>query len=48
MSRADGCPCGRAAEPGEIAAVVAFLLSAENSYVSGARIVADGALTVGF
>ena len=40
--------CGRAAEPDEIAAVVAFLLSAENSYVSGARIVADGALTVGF
>jgi NAD(P)-dependent dehydrogenase (short-subunit alcohol dehydrogenase family) len=31
-----------------MAAVAAFLLSAENSYVSGARIVADGALTVGF
>jgi 3-oxoacyl-[acyl-carrier protein] reductase len=41
-------PVRRAAEPGEIAPVVAFLLSAENSYVSGARIVADGALTVGF
>jgi NAD(P)-dependent dehydrogenase (short-subunit alcohol dehydrogenase family) len=39
---------GRAAEPAEIAPLVAFLLSPENTYVSGARIVADGALTVGF
>jgi NAD(P)-dependent dehydrogenase (short-subunit alcohol dehydrogenase family) len=41
-------PLGREADPGEIAHVVAFLLSAENTYVSGARIVVDGALTVGF
>jgi 3-oxoacyl-[acyl-carrier protein] reductase len=41
-------PVRRAAEPGEIASVIAFLLSADNTYVSGARIVADGALTVGF
>jgi NAD(P)-dependent dehydrogenase (short-subunit alcohol dehydrogenase family) len=41
-------PLGRAAEPGEIAPVVSFLLSPENTYVSGARIVVDGALTVGF
>jgi NAD(P)-dependent dehydrogenase (short-subunit alcohol dehydrogenase family) len=41
-------PVRRPAEPGEIASVVSFLLSVENSYVSGARIVADGALTVGF
>jgi NAD(P)-dependent dehydrogenase (short-subunit alcohol dehydrogenase family) len=41
-------PVRRPAEPDEIAPVVAFLLSPENSYVSGARIVADGALTVGF
>ena len=41
-------PLGREADPGEIAPVVAFLLSAENTYVSGARIVVDGALTVGF
>ena len=33
---------------GRQAAVVAFLLSPENSDVSGARIVADGALTGGF
>jgi NAD(P)-dependent dehydrogenase (short-subunit alcohol dehydrogenase family) len=41
-------PVRRPAEPGDIASVVAFLVSAENTYVSGARIVADGALTVGF
>jgi NAD(P)-dependent dehydrogenase (short-subunit alcohol dehydrogenase family) len=41
-------PVRRAAEPAEIASVVAYLVSADNSYVSGARIVADGALTVGF
>jgi NAD(P)-dependent dehydrogenase (short-subunit alcohol dehydrogenase family) len=41
-------PLGRPAEPAEIAPLVAFLLSPENTYVSGARIVADGALTVGF
>jgi NAD(P)-dependent dehydrogenase (short-subunit alcohol dehydrogenase family) len=41
-------PLGREADPGEIAPVVAFLLSGDNTYVSGARIVVDGALTVGF
>lgn len=41
-------PVRRAAEPGELAPVVAFLLSDQNSYVSGARIVVDGGLTVGF
>lgn len=41
-------PVRRPAEPGEMAGVVAFLISPDNSYVSGARIVADGALTVGF
>jgi NAD(P)-dependent dehydrogenase (short-subunit alcohol dehydrogenase family) len=41
-------PLGRPAEPSEIAPVVSFLLSSENTYVSGARIVVDGALTVGF
>jgi NAD(P)-dependent dehydrogenase (short-subunit alcohol dehydrogenase family) len=46
--RSGRLPLGREADPGEIAPVVAFLLSAENTYVSGARIVVDGALTVGF
>jgi NAD(P)-dependent dehydrogenase (short-subunit alcohol dehydrogenase family) len=41
-------PVRRPAEPSEMASVVAFLVSADNTYVSGARIVADGALTVGF
>ena len=41
-------PVRRPAEPQEMASVIAFLLSADNTYVSGARIVADGALTVGF
>jgi NAD(P)-dependent dehydrogenase (short-subunit alcohol dehydrogenase family) len=41
-------PVRRAAEPREMASVVAFLISPDNTYVSGARIVADGALTVGF
>jgi 3-oxoacyl-[acyl-carrier protein] reductase len=41
-------PVGRPAEPGEIAPVVSFLLSPENTYVSGSRVVVDGALTVGF
>jgi len=39
-------PMGRIAEPDEVAAVVAFLLSEEASYVSGAEIVVDGATTV--
>jgi NAD(P)-dependent dehydrogenase (short-subunit alcohol dehydrogenase family) len=38
-------PLGRVAQPGEIADVVAFLLSDRASYVSGASIVVDGAST---
>jgi NAD(P)-dependent dehydrogenase (short-subunit alcohol dehydrogenase family) len=41
-------PVGRPAEPSEIAPVVSFLLSPDNTYVSGSRVVVDGALTVGF
>lgn len=41
-------PVRRPAEPSEMASVVSYLVSADNTYVSGARIVADGALTVGF
>jgi NAD(P)-dependent dehydrogenase (short-subunit alcohol dehydrogenase family) len=41
-------PVRRPAEPAEMASVIAYLVSPDNTYVSGARIVADGALTVGF
>ncbi len=41
--RAARHPRGRIAEPSEIAAVVAFLLSADASFVSGQEIVVDGA-----
>ncbi len=38
-------PAGRIGRPDEIAAAVAFLLSDDASYVSGAMLVVDGALT---
>jgi NAD(P)-dependent dehydrogenase (short-subunit alcohol dehydrogenase family) len=41
-------PVRRAAEPSEIAAVVSFLVSNDNTYTNGARIVVDGGLTVTF
>ena len=52
MSRAEAVeregelsPLGRIATPGEVANAVAFLLSDEASYVSGAALVVDGAST---
>jgi NAD(P)-dependent dehydrogenase (short-subunit alcohol dehydrogenase family) len=41
-------PLGRAAEPPEIAAAISHLVSADNTYISGARIMIDGGLTSGF
>ena len=41
-------PVRRAAEPSEIAGVVSFLVSEDNTYTNGARIVVDGGLTVTF
>jgi NAD(P)-dependent dehydrogenase (short-subunit alcohol dehydrogenase family) len=38
-------PMGRVAQPDEVASVIAFLLSDEASYVSGAGITVDGATT---
>ncbi|MCP3397203.1 glucose 1-dehydrogenase [Bradyrhizobium sp. CCGB20] len=40
-------PMGRAAEPLEVSQAVAFLLSDESSYMTGAEIVLDGGLTIG-
>ena len=42
-----GIPLGRPATPEEVANVVVFLLSSSASYVTGAHIVVDGALTHG-
>jgi NAD(P)-dependent dehydrogenase (short-subunit alcohol dehydrogenase family) len=41
-------PLRRAAEPGEIASAVSYLVSASNTYVTGQRMVVDGGLTVTF
>lgn len=45
---AQGPPLRRIAEPREIAAVVAFLLSDDASYVSGQSLAVDGAWTAAF
>ena len=39
-------PLGRLGEPAEIASVVAFLLSAEASYITGQTLVIDGGATI--
>lgn len=39
-------PIGRAAQPSEIAATVDWLTSPDNTYVTGAVLVADGGLTI--
>ena len=43
-------PAGRLADPSEVAAAVAFLLSAESAYLTGQTLVVDGAMTahIGF
>lgn len=38
-------PIGRTADPSEVAAAIAFLLSDRNTYISGATLVVDGGLT---
>lgn len=40
-------PLARAAEPDEVSALVAYLVSDESSYSTGAEFVVDGGLTVG-
>ena len=39
-------PLGRVGRPEEIASVIAFLTSADSSYISGQEIIVDGALTI--
>ena len=38
-------PIGHIGQPGEIAAIAAFLASDQSSYVTGAEIIADGGFT---
>ena len=45
-SLVSGIPMRRFAEPGEIAAVVAFLAGAESSYMTGQVLVVDGGATI--
>ena len=42
----EGAPIGRAAQPEEIAEVVAFLASERASFMVGAVVMADGGMTV--
>lgn len=44
----DRTPLGRFAEPGDVADAVAFLLSAEAAYITGAVLEVDGGLTAGY
>lgn len=46
--RASEVPMGRLADPGEIAAAVAFLCSVPAAYVNGVSLLVDGGLTKGF
>lgn len=45
-AREQNVPIGRFGDASEIAAVVAFLASADSSYINGALIMADGGLTI--
>jgi len=44
----DRTPLGRLAQPSEIAAAIAFLLSDDAAYINGAVLEVDGGLTAGF